>query len=711
MITIGIAILLSCGFVAGKICQKLSLPAVTGYILAGLLLGPTGVNLITGETIGHSLDHFTQIALMLIAFGIGEHIELHKLRKHTKSLLWIGICETTGALVSVSLIVYLTIRLTGFTMAGWEPKDYIALSLLLGAVGVATAPAATLLVIRELKAKGPLTSTLMAIVAIDDGLAIMLFGLVVSVTHQFLGQSNETILLSVFSGLFEIFSSIVLGVLTGYVLIFFVNRLRESGEIMTAGLAILLLCSEAAIYFHLSPLLAGMGAGFILVNKAERDVRMFRELNKFEPPIYVLFFTLAGTHLDIQSLKTAGIIGFIYFFARILGKIAGVSLGAWIAGSIPVVRRYLGFALLPQAGVAIGLIFLLSSDPALAEYASIITPVVLAGVFLSELIGPVSARYSLTRAGEAYIEKGVENTLPLAEEGIITKNGDVMKSDGFELVPWTWQKLTPPKHPKGFIVFHGEDPATSRGLARIATILASYYHALPMAVQILARDKNIPKRLFYPEHDEVHNMGYTLATELVHDHDLASGLVTAAEYYESHLVVLAYPLEGDEEDFNTLLHTVTHHVFCPVAVIRFSGEIHTERILLPISDIEELISMYPVIAALNGVGEHQLNIRYMMSSTAQPRDLVEKEKEIKEWLEQFENPLNIDVTAIPTESRFDIINQHANDTDIIVMIAEQKSGVQRILFGSLVDSVARRIKKTLIVLYNSEKDPADIPDR
>ena len=156
MVTLGIAILLAAGLVAAKICQRFHLPSVTGYIIAGLLLGPTGFNLITEESIGHNLDHFTQIALMLIAFGIGEHIEIKKLKKHANSLLWIGVAETSCAFIAVSLSVYLTITLTSFTVEGWLPRDYVALSVLLGAVSVATAPAATLLVVREVEGNRPL---------------------------------------------------------------------------------------------------------------------------------------------------------------------------------------------------------------------------------------------------------------------------------------------------------------------------------------------------------------------------------------------------------------------------------------------------------------------------------------------------------------------------------------------------------------------------
>lgn len=690
MISLSIAILLAAGLIGGKLCQRMRLPSVTGYIVAGLLLGPSVSHVVTEETIGHSLDHFTKIALMLIAFGIGEHIELRKLKAHTRTLLWIGVLETSGSFMAVSAAIYCTISLLGIEVHGWTQRDYIALSLLLGAVGVATAPAATLLVIRELKARGPLTSTLMAIVAIDDGLAIMIFGLAVTVTHQIVGQTDTPFIYSVLVGFLEIGGSLALGLLTGVILIFIVRRLNDSGELITAGLGILLLCSEAAIYFHLSPLLAGMAAGFILVNKVERDVRLFRAFNRFEPPIYVLFFTLAGTHLDIASLKAAGVIGVIYFLSRIAGKILGVALGARIAGSSTAVRRYLGFALLPQAGVAIGLIFLLSSDPALVTYTTIITPVVLAGVFLSELIGPVSARFALTSAQETGV------TLP----GNVPPN---RRSD-FELVPWAWPKLNPPKHPKGYVVFHGLDPFTARALARTATILAYHYGALPMSVRIVAPGNSLPKNLFLKELEEVHTMGYPLATELVPDPNLAEGLVTAIEYNEAKAVVLAYPLAARMEAFRSRMETIAAHVLCPVAVIRFQGEVHTERILVPLTSMEDLQDVHPILLGLASVGEHRLQLLYMMSSTAESKDIVSQEQQLKAWLTEQDSSLQATIQAVPTQSRLDIIKKSAEDTDLIVMGAPQISGVERLLFGSLVDAVAHQVPKTLIIVYNAERE-------
>lgn len=706
MITTGIAILLATGLIAAKLSQLIHLPSVTGYIIAGLLLGPTGFNLISEQSIGHDLDHFTNIALMLIAFGIGEHIELKKLKKHARSLLFIALFETSCTFIIVSSAIFGIITLTGVNLGGWQLKEYLALAILLGAVSVATAPAATLLVIRELKAKGPLTSTLMTIVAIDNGLAIILFGFSVSLTHQIIGQSEVPPLLAVGNGFLEIFLSLLLGWVTGFCLETVLGKLKKDGEMLTAGLAILLLCSELAVFMDLSALLAGMVAGFTLVNKAERDVRVFRVLNSFEPPIYVLFFTLAGTHLDIKTLGSVGLLGIVYFLARITGKITGVQLGSCFGNPPDVVRKHLGFTLVPQAGVAIGLIFLISTDSSLAFYSSVITPVVLTGVFLSELIGPLSAKFAVIGAKEATLPNHEENEEPRCN-GLTEKECDqFMRSEaGVKILPWTWQKLQPSATNESVVVFGATRRHTVNGIARIATIFAHYHKALPMAVLVRAADQPpVPAHYFQLESEEVKSMGYSLLTEIVPDRDIASGLVAAVEYNNASAVVLSYPLHDETSDFPKILETVAENVSCPVIVVQFYGILHTEKILVPITDMDDLVEVYPVVAALDTVGEHHIQLLYLASSDSNENDIQAHTEEVYRWLKEQPDQVHLSVKAVPTDSRVECIREEAEKHDIVVMGAIRTQGVRKFFFGSLADSLAKKLKKPFIVVYDAKKD-------
>ncbi len=397
-----LAILLVAGFLVARLGQLIRLPSVTGYIFAGLLLGPSGIGLITNEAMGNRLEHFTQIALMLIAFGIGEHLEVRRLKYLFKSIGLIGLCETSSAFLFVGVGSFFVACATFAGNPEWAMSDLVVLALLLGAVSVATAPAATLHVMRELKAVGPLTSTLMAVVAVDDGLAIIFFGIAITVAHHVLSGAGS-LAGAIVASIGEIFLSLLSGVITGFLIDLTVKKVKSRGEMLTVGLALLLLCGEIARAFHFSPLLAGMAAGFIIINRDRRDVRVFRTLNAFDPPLLVLFFTLAGAHLHVSSLAIAGWIGLTYFILRALGKIIGANVGSRLAAAPFAVRKFLGLALMPQAGVAIGLIFFIQSDSGLNMYSSIITPVVLSGVVLSELIGPLCAKFAVEKAGESTI--------------------------------------------------------------------------------------------------------------------------------------------------------------------------------------------------------------------------------------------------------------------------------------------------------------------
>jgi Kef-type K+ transport system membrane component KefB/nucleotide-binding universal stress UspA family protein len=702
MVTFALALLIATGLLVAKICQRFRLPSVTGYILAGVIIGPSGFNIVNSHSIGSNLDHFTSIALMLISFGIGEHVELKKLRKHIRTVAWIAVCEAVGAFVFVFAAVFLTIHYTGIAVDGWQLRNYIALSLLFAAVGLATAPAATLLVIREVKASGPFTATLLAIVAIDNGLAIMIFGIIISFVQQIAGVSTGAFYLVFINGFINIGQSLLLGIVTGVILDVVLRNLKNEGEMMTGALALLLLCSELATYLHLSSLLAGMTAGFILVNRAERDVRIFRALNNFEPPIYVLFFTLAGTHLDIRALGAAGVLGAIYFIARISGKVAGVAIGSRIAKAPQIVLRYLGFGLVPQAGVAIGLIFLISSDPALSEYSAMITPVVLAGVFLSELVGPVTARFALQQAGEAH---GLNEAQLQEENGLDTvKDADFLRSAaGVEIVPWTWEKLSPQIPSNGVVAFGGAHAATVAGLARFATIFAHYNRCLPMAVRVIDPDEKGNPYLFQKELEEVTSMGYPLVTEVVPDPSVASGLVAAVEYNSAKMVVLCYPLHGADSNYKEVLGSVADNVSCPVVVVRFLGQLHTERILIPVVSLGDLVEVYPIVAALDCIGEHHVQLLYLLHSGEVDAVLAAKEEEIRKWLGKQKKKVNLSVKLLATDSRVDAILEESAEYDLLVMGATRSKAITKFFFGSLAESVTQKVQKSMLIVYMPDK--------
>jgi len=396
-----LAVLLSAGFIAGKLIRLLRAPSVTGYILIGVVLGSSGLGIISEEILKTKLNHFTEIALMLIAFSIGEHLELKRLGGSTQNILTIALGEISGAFCFVLLGTFAASHLSGLTVADWGVMEFVVLSALLASISIATAPAATLHVVRELKASGPLTTTLMALVGVDNCIAITTFGIAVSLISSKMAGASGSLGGVVVWGFLAAFLSLLLGAASGIIITQITRRLREAGEILTAGLAILLLLGEVARYLNLSPLLSGIAAGFAVVNAGPKNAQIFRVINAFDPPIYVLFFILAGAQLHLSALATAGWVGLTYFMMRNLGKMAGVKAGALLSGASETLKRNLGLGLMPQAGVAIGLVFLLQEYPLLAGYSQIVTPVVLAGAVLSELVGPIGLKVAVERAGEA----------------------------------------------------------------------------------------------------------------------------------------------------------------------------------------------------------------------------------------------------------------------------------------------------------------------
>ncbi len=703
-ITLALAILLCVGFIAAKLGQLIRLPSVTGYICAGLLLGPSGFNIINEANVLDKLDHFTDIALILIAFGIGEHLELKALKRSAKSVTYIGIGETSGAFFLVSAGVFIVAYATGLGDPAWNITHYLVLSLLLGAVSVATAPAATLHVMRELKAVGPLTSTLMAVVAVDDGLAIMFFGIAVSAVSHVFVSGAEPIGMAIISSLLEITFSLAMGIASGLIIDYVIHHLKRRAEILAIGLALLLLCSEISRLLDLSPLLAGMAAGFTVVNRDRRDVRLFRAINDFESPIYILFFTLAGSHLDLSALVVAGWVCLVYFLLRSLGKIIGCSIGARLAHAPSTVTHFLGLALLPQAGVAIGLIFIIRGDPILAAYSSIITPVVLGSVVLSELAGPVCARIAVEKAGEA---TSLRELPKVSIRSMSSEDNIVVNMDSIRLVPWSWGDLSQTHPPKGSVLFGVSHSGSGPGLARMATLFAHHYQACPLAVRVLRSGEDHQdiypdeetRTLFEKIETETKSMGYALDTKTICNDSVANGILSLARDQMARAIVLGHPLVVSMSEFRHVVEKVAQEAPCQVIVVRFAGVLHTERILVPLVYPDDLNTLAEVIRALSCVGEHTITLLTTMNSDAYEEDLEEAEETLRQWVENEGLSLSVRYRAVATESRLEAIIEEAFTHDLIVMTASQTRGLRRLFFGSIAEEVARHCQKPMLIVY------------
>jgi len=391
ILLIGLAVLT--GFAVSRLVRLIRLPQVVGYVAAGIVIGP-GLHLV-GDAQAGAVDLISAVALGFIGFAIGAELRIDVFRRLGKSILWITWVQCLGAFIMVSLGVWL------FT------KD-AALALVIGAVSTATAPAATVAVLREYRARGTLTSTLYAVIGLDDAAALIIYGLSFPIAKLLMGvEADLSIIGAIFIPLKEIFISIFLGLAVGLIAALLARRTRNPEELLILAIGAVLITSGICRIVEHSLLLANMSLGVVLINASPTaGRRLLSAVNAFTPPIYILFFVLVGAKLEPSRLGEVGIIGVAYIFLRTIGKWGGSYLGARISHAAAVVRRYLGMGLFTQAGVAMGLALMAVHDfsgfgSAGVDLGIKVINVTVATTFLFEIIGPPFVRYILLKSGEA----------------------------------------------------------------------------------------------------------------------------------------------------------------------------------------------------------------------------------------------------------------------------------------------------------------------
>lgn len=381
-VLLSLAIMLAAGFLFTRLTKLLHLPDVTGYILAGVLIGPYVLHLIPDDVYQH-MEFLTDAALAFIAFGVGRYFKFSELKQNGIRVIVITIFEALAA----ALVITLSMLLFGLPLP---------FCLLLGAIGSATAPASTIMTIRQYKAKGMFVNTILEVVALDDAVALFAFSICAALARaleQGGGFSVETVLLPL---LYNILS-LGLGALAGFLLHKLVDGKHSSEHRLILVIASILLLTGACSAFDISPLLSCMTMGTVYINAGGRK-KIFRQVERFTPAILLLFFVFSGMRLDLTSLVTAGLIGVVYFFVRIAGKYAGAYLGA-IATRAPLeTRNYLGLALIPQAGVSIGLA-VLGQRILPPETGTLLCTIILSSGVLYEMVGPACAKASLFLSG------------------------------------------------------------------------------------------------------------------------------------------------------------------------------------------------------------------------------------------------------------------------------------------------------------------------
>lgn len=385
-----IALVLIFGLLMGKVISYLKLPKVTGYLIAGVLIGPFGLRLISNDAI-KGLTIISEAALGFIAYNIGSSLNYKKLKSIGKGIIVISLFEALMA----SVVVILAMKF--IFGQSWE------FSLAIGAIASATAPAATIMVLKQYNAKGPLVDTLMPVVAIDDGIAVIAFGISMAIVKMITKGADSVSLITFLEPFIEIISSVLLGSITGFGLVYINKRSKDRDNSMNFVIAAIFLVIGLAKFLNISNLLACMALGAAVSNIVLSKSKLISALDNITPPIFMAFFTISGLELDLSVLKTVGLLGIGYVVFRVIGKVIGASLGAQIANSETVVKKYLGLTLVPQAGVAIGLTMIVGE--ALPVYGASIRAIILASTVIYELIGPVCTKIAITKAGEVYKEK------------------------------------------------------------------------------------------------------------------------------------------------------------------------------------------------------------------------------------------------------------------------------------------------------------------
>jgi len=387
-----LAIVLVLALVGGRIASFFRLPRVTGYLLAGLIMGPS----ITGFLTKQEVVHFTfisDIALGIIAFYIGTEFESKKLQRLKKTL--------TSFFMSDVLITFLTVFLAVLAAI----RGPLVIAVMLGILSMATAPAATLLVIREFDSEGPLTDHIMALVGLNNLMCIIAFVIAMSIIS--LTPENTAVGPTVLGAISEVAHGILVPVILGLgmalFLHYYLRRGLEENELLLVSLSGILLGVGGSLFFSVSPLLTNLTMGGFLINTCDRAKIAVKRLSEMDYPLYALFFAFAGARFHVEMVKEMGLAGGIYILGRVIGKIGGALLGRKIAGVNIPSGIYLGMGLLPQAGLAIGLSAWASREN--PEIGGPLLAMILATTVVFEVAGPILTKLSLVRGGEVKIVK------------------------------------------------------------------------------------------------------------------------------------------------------------------------------------------------------------------------------------------------------------------------------------------------------------------
>ncbi len=396
LLLFGLILILGIG--GARLVDRLSTPHVVGFILLGVILGDSFLKILhLARVVEWNL--IADLALGFIGFGMGEHLHLSQLKTLGKSILIIAILESLGAFIAVLSGVYFVTK-------------SLPLAIIFGSLAAATAPAATVDVLKQYKAKGPLSTTLLAVIGIDDAIALLLYSISLPLAISFLTQETSFQVSHLLSPLAEVGGSIILGIVLAFPVDFVLDRMQDMEEILLFMVASVLFVVGLAISLHLSVILTALIFGAATINlKHHYAEYVSHTIDRVGPILYILFFVLIGARLEISYLPQIGLVGISYLVFRTMGKLCGAYLGGWISQAQVKVRKYLGFALLSQAGVAVGLALSFATRVnGMGETGSMLEKTIVTSIIsttlIIQIIGPLLTKYAVFASGEATDKQG-----------------------------------------------------------------------------------------------------------------------------------------------------------------------------------------------------------------------------------------------------------------------------------------------------------------
>ncbi len=381
---LGLGLILIAGLFSAKFAERFKTPAITAYLILGILVGPYVFNVIPDKVL-NAAGIISNIALSFIAFSIGQNFSRQTFRQIGRQVLWISILEALGAWL-ITLIALLCFGVPGY------------IAIIFGAIAAASAPAAVIMVVRQFRARGRFVDTLMGVVALDDAWGLIIFSISLAVARAMSLHLSTSLALVIWGALLEISGAFLLGGVSGFLLSHIGRFLKNQTELLICTVGIIFITTGLALYLQISVLLSCMFLAAVLVNLKHESFKFFDVLTNVDWPIYLVFFVLAGASLDITLLRQIGPLGAVYLVFRVLGKFLGTYLGATISRAQSEIKKYLSFGLFPQAGVALGMALIVKDQ--FPDVGNMIFTTVAATTVVYEIIGPFFVKMALQKTNQ-----------------------------------------------------------------------------------------------------------------------------------------------------------------------------------------------------------------------------------------------------------------------------------------------------------------------